>query len=63
MSTFTAIDLNQLPPPQVVEQIDFEQILNERKAYAISLWPADQQAEIAGRLALESEPLGFRVWK
>ncbi|WP_028696130.1 baseplate J/gp47 family protein [Pseudomonas cremoricolorata] len=57
MNTFTPIDLGQLPAPQVVEQIDFEQILSERKAYAISLWPADQQAEIARRLALESEPI------
>lgn len=57
MSTFSAIDLNLLPPPEVVEQIDFEQILSERKAYAISLWPADEQAAIAERLALESEPL------
>jgi len=57
MSTFTAIDLAQLPAPQIVEQIDFEQILAERKAYAISLWPVEEQAEIAARLALESEPL------
>jgi len=32
MNTFLPIDLRQLPPPQVVEQIDFEQILAERKA-------------------------------
>ncbi|RMT70242.1 hypothetical protein ALP29_03635 [Pseudomonas syringae pv. avii] len=57
MSTFLPIDLSQLPDPQVVEQIDYEQILIERKAYAISLWPAEEQAEIAARLALESEPL------
>ncbi|WP_223569383.1 baseplate assembly protein [Pseudomonas sp. BF-R-26] len=57
MSTFVAIDLAQLPAPQIVEQIDFEQILAERKAYAISLWPVEEQAEIAARLALESEPL------
>lgn len=57
MNTFTPIDLSQLPAPDVVQQIDFEQILAERKAYAISLWPADEQAEIAGRLALESEPI------
>ncbi|AUF99797.1 baseplate assembly protein [Pseudomonas sp. 09C 129] len=56
-STFTPIDLAQLPPPDVVEQIDYEQILAERKAYAISLWPAEQQAEVAATLALESEPL------
>ncbi|HCF0970770.1 TPA: baseplate J/gp47 family protein [Pseudomonas aeruginosa] len=57
MNTFLPIDLSQLPAPQVVEQIDFEQILAERKAYAVSLWPADEQAEIAARLDLESEPI------
>jgi phage-related baseplate assembly protein len=57
LSTFAAIDLSQLPPPHVVEQLDYEQILNERKAYAISLWPEDERPEIAARLALESEPL------
>ncbi|WP_085656133.1 baseplate J/gp47 family protein [Pseudomonas sp. B11(2017)] len=57
MNTFVAIDLGQLPAPQVVEQIDYEQILAERKAYAVSLWPAEQQAEIAARLSMESEPL------
>ncbi|TEJ01927.1 baseplate assembly protein [Pseudomonas aeruginosa] len=56
-TNFVAIDLSQLPPPHAVEQLDYEQILAERKAYAISLWPEDQQAEIAARLALESEPL------
>ena len=57
MNTFTAIDLSLLPAPQIVEQIDYEQILAERKTYAISLWPVEQQAEIAARLALESEPI------
>ena len=57
MNSFTAIDLSQLPPPQIVEQIDFEQILAERKAYMISLWPAEEQAQIAARLEIESEPL------
>ncbi|MNX45959.1 Baseplate J-like protein [compost metagenome] len=57
MNTFVAIDLSQLPAPQIVEQLDYEQILAERKAYAISLWPAEQQEEIAARLEMESEPL------
>ncbi|MGY2204572.1 baseplate J/gp47 family protein [Pseudomonas tolaasii] len=57
MNSFAAIDLRQLPPPQIVEQIDFEIILAERKAYMISLWPAAEQAEIAARLDIESEPL------
>lgn len=56
-TTFSAIDLSQLPVPQVVESIDFETILAERKAYLVSLYPAAQQAEIAARLELESEPL------
>ncbi len=54
---FTPIDLSQLPDPSVVEAIDYEQILAERKAYAVSLWPADEQAAIAALLGLESEPL------
>ncbi|UVM13120.1 baseplate J/gp47 family protein [Pseudomonas protegens] len=57
MNTFAAIDLSQLPPPQIVEQIDFELILAERKAYAISLWPIEERAEIAARLDMDSEPL------
>lgn len=57
MNSFVAIDLSQLPAPQIVEQLDYEQILAERKAYAISLWPAEQQEEIATRLEMESEPL------
>ncbi len=57
MNSFAAIDLSQLPAPQIVEQIDFELILAERKAYMISLWPIEEQAQIAARLELESEPL------
>jgi phage-related baseplate assembly protein len=57
MKTFTPIDLAQLPDPDVVEQIDYELILAERKAYAVSLWPVEQQAEVAATLAVESEPL------
>ncbi|NNA66217.1 baseplate J/gp47 family protein [Pseudomonas gessardii] len=57
MNSFAVIDLRQLPPPQIVEQIDFELILARRKAYMISLWPVEEQAEIAARLEMESEPL------
>lgn len=57
MNSFAAIDLSQLPAPQIVEQIDLELILAERKAYMISLWPIAEQAMIAARLELESEPL------
>ncbi|MGY3931234.1 phage P2 baseplate assembly gpJ-like protein [Aeromonas encheleia] len=54
MSTIT---LSQLPQPEVIETLDFESILAERKAYFVSLYPADQQAAIAATLALESEPI------
>lgn len=51
------IDLNQLPAPDVVEELDFETILAERKATLISLYPEDQQEALARTLTLESEPL------
>lgn len=56
-ATFTPIDLSQLPAPNVVETIDYEAILAERKAYFISLHPADQQAKAAATVELESEPI------
>lgn len=57
MKVFTPIDLSRLPPPEVVEALDYESILAERKAYAVSLWPQEQQDEVAATLNLESEPL------
>ena len=53
----STIDLSKLPPPDVVEQLDFETILAERKAALIALYPAEQQAAIAATLELESEPM------
>lgn len=54
MSTIT---LSQLPQPDVIELLDFETILAERKAYFVSLYPADQQASVEATLALDSEPI------
>lgn len=51
------IDLSQLPAPDVVETLDYEALLAERKATLISLYPAEQQAALARTLTLESEPL------
>lgn len=51
------IDLSQLPAPDVVEELDFEIILAERKATLISLFPEEQQEAVARTLALESDPL------
>ena len=53
----TAIDLSQLPAPDVIETIDYETLLAERKLRLVSLYPADEQADVAARLELESEPL------
>ncbi|MBD9483904.1 baseplate J/gp47 family protein [Pseudomonas sp. PDM14] len=57
MSDFTPIDLSLLPPPAVVETIDYEAILAARKAELLALYPADERPAMAARLALESEPL------
>lgn len=57
MSANTIIDLSQLDPPDIVETIDFESILAARKARLMSFYPADEQAEIAATLELESEPI------
>lgn len=51
------IDLSQLPAPDVVEALDYETLLAERKATLVSLYPAEQQDAIARTLALESEPV------
>lgn len=51
------IDLSQLPAPAIVEAVDFEAILAERKARLVSLYPEDERTEIEARLALESEPI------
>ncbi|MFC0669467.1 baseplate J/gp47 family protein [Azotobacter chroococcum] len=56
MSQFVAIDLSQIPAPKVVETLDFEQILAERKATLVGYYPADEQAAVAAQLELESDP-------
>ncbi|MGQ7242823.1 baseplate assembly protein [Salinicola sp. V024] len=53
----TAIDLSQLPAPDVIETIDFETLLAERKSRLVALYAADERADLAARLELESEPL------
>ena len=51
------IDLSQVPAPAVIEELNFETLLAERKAELIAAMPADMQADITATLALESEPL------
>lgn len=52
------IDINALPPPQVVEPLDFEVLYARRKAALIARQPTPElAAAISATLALESEPL------
>ncbi|WP_337083731.1 baseplate assembly protein [Citrobacter freundii] len=51
------IDLSQLPPPVVVEPLDFETLFAQRKAAFIAMYPEDEQEEIARTLEFESEPI------
>ncbi|MDE9494698.1 baseplate J/gp47 family protein [Xenorhabdus bovienii] len=51
------IDLSLLPPPNVVEPLDFETLFAERKEALISLTPPAQREAITRTLALESEPV------
>jgi phage-related baseplate assembly protein len=51
------IDLSQLPAPDVVEALDFEAVLAERKAALLTLVDESQRAEVEATLELESEPL------
>ncbi|MDK1707008.1 baseplate J/gp47 family protein [Serratia marcescens] len=51
-----AIDLSQLPAPVIIEPLDFDTTLAERKQQLIALFPADQQAAVARTLSLPSDP-------
>lgn len=50
------IDLSQLPAPNVIEPLDYETILAERKSRLIALHSEEEQEAVAELLALESEP-------
>lgn len=52
-----AIDRTQLPQPKVVEELDYETMLAQRKARLIAATPAATRDAIAATLELESEPL------
>lgn len=51
------IDLSLLPAPTVVDSLDYESLLANRKATLISLYPEEQREAIARTLTLESEPI------
>lgn len=49
-------DLSALSAPDIIETLDYESILAERKATLVSLFPSDEQSDVEATLALESEP-------
>ncbi|MBF9049884.1 baseplate assembly protein [Roseobacter sp. HKCCD9010] len=51
MSGFTSIDLSKLPAPEVIKTVEYEVLLAEMKAEAISFMP-----DLEAYLSLESEP-------
>lgn len=51
------INLAQLPAPSIVENLDFETILEERKQALLALVREEERAEIEATLQIESEPL------
>lgn len=55
MATLT--DLSKLPPPDIIESLDYETIFEQRKNKFISLYPAEQQEEVKKTLQFESEPI------
>lgn len=58
MSAFSAIDLSRLPPPEVVETLNYETVLAALKADLITrMQTLDPATDIETILALESEPL------
>lgn len=61
MATSNTIDLSLLPPPDVVEQLDYERILETRKARIIALFAVEDRDAVAKTLALESEPLTIQL--
>lgn len=52
-----SVDFSQLAPPQMIETLDYERILNERKTALIERFAIDEQDSIRAILARESEPL------
>lgn len=51
------VDLSKLDAPKVLEDLDFESLLADRKAEFIALFPQDERTFWQARLSLESEPI------
>jgi len=53
----TPIDLSRLPPPDIIEALNFEALFEARKAALLALFDEPERTAMAEVLALESEPL------
>lgn len=51
------VDLSKLAPPAVIEKLNYEQLLAERKEAFIALYPEVEREFWRARLNLESEPI------
>ena len=51
------VDLSKLDAPKVLEDLDFESLLADRKTEFIALFPQDERPFWHARLSLESEPI------
>lgn len=51
------VDLSKLDAPKVLEDLNFETLLTERKAEFIALFPQEERTFWQSRLSLESEPI------
>jgi phage-related baseplate assembly protein len=62
-SRFTAVDLSQLPPPQLIEELDYEAVLAAAKAYVLVVWEAVRARRPdlppLDTLDLEQEPIAI----
>ena len=52
-----SIDFSLLSPPQIIEELNFEAVLAERKSALIDKYDGDEQLQIIATLERESEPL------
>lgn len=52
-----SIDLALLPPPDIIDPLDYEAILAARKQRLVGLYPEQERAAIQQMLELESEPI------
>ena len=53
----STVDFSQLPEPNLIQELDYESIFNERKEKFIALYPATEQNQWRTILNRESDPV------